>query len=105
METLESDAGIPVQRISAAELPDFISSYRRQVQAYEQRYELASETMAELVDDEAIIPTMDIIEWYHAHSTLKFLLDAASAMGSPGTSGARQSQAHLPDHLTSPPLP
>ncbi len=38
------------------------------VAEYEQRYELGSDMMAKLVDREAIIPTIDIIEWYHAYT-------------------------------------
>lgn len=74
MASHETDVGIPIRRISAAELPAFIASNRREVKEYEQRYELASEKMAELVDLDVIVPTIDIIKWYHAYGGLKFLL-------------------------------
>ena len=41
--------------------------------------------MAELVDDDAIAPTIEMIKWYHAYDGLKFLLASTSTTGTPGT--------------------
>ena len=89
MTTLKTYSRIPVRCISAADLPDLIASKRREVEEYEQRYELASEKMAELVDYESIIPTIHVIKWYHAYAELKFLLKEIPTIGTPGTNTSR----------------
>ena len=73
-----------------------IASARRELDVYEQRYELVSESMVELVDRDAIVPTIDIIKWYHAYSSLNFLLDVASRIGDPGLTAGRPAQKRHP---------
>lgn len=62
MTATETSIGIPGRRISAAELPEVIASEQREAAAYEQRYEPTSVSMAELVDRDAIVPSIDIIK-------------------------------------------
>ena len=83
--TAESTAGLSVDRISVADLPELIASNCRKIEEYEQRYELASDKMAELVDRDAIIPSIEVINWYHTYAGLKFLLETTPTTGIPGT--------------------
>ena len=85
MTTTETFPGIPVRHVSAADLPELIASNRRIVQEYEQRYELASDRMAQLVDNDAIVPSIEVIKWYHAYAELKFLLETTPTTGTLGT--------------------
>ena len=89
MTTTQTIPGIPVRHISAVDLPELIASTRREVDVYEQRYELFIESIVELVDRDAIVPAIDIIKWYHAYSSLDFLLDVASRIGDSGSIAGR----------------
>ena len=73
---------IPV-RIEPRE--QFIEEKRRIVTEYEKRYEMTSEEMADLVDRDAIIPTIEVIKWYRAYDGLKFFLETTPTAGTPGT--------------------
>ena len=85
MTTAQTVAGLPVQHLSLANLSELIASNRRKIEEYEQRYELASARMAELIDRDAIVPSIEVINWYHTYAELKFLLETTRTTGTPGT--------------------
>ena len=75
-------SGIPV-RVASREA--FIAEKRAIVAEYEQRYEMSSEEMAALVDNDAIVPTMEVMTWYQAYDVLQFLIETTPTTGTPGT--------------------
>ena len=83
--TAEISIGIPVRHISAAELPAGIAEKRRVLQEYEQRYELSSAEMVDLVDRDAIVPDIEVIKWYQTYDALQFLLAMTPTTGTHGT--------------------
>ena len=85
MTSVEIATGLPVQHLSLDDLPELIASNRRKIEEYEQRYELASPKMAELIDRDAIVPSIEVINWYHTYAELKFLLETTPTIGTPGT--------------------
>ena len=85
MTSVEIATGLPVQHLSLVDLPELIASNRRKIEEYEQRYELASPKMAELIDRDAIVPSIEVINWYHTYAELKFLLETTPMIGTPGT--------------------
>ena len=76
-----------VERIPVRIAPrkQFIAEKRRIVEDYEQRYGMSSAEMAELVDNNAIVHTIEMIKWYHAYDGLKFFLETTPTTGTPGT--------------------
>ena len=72
---------IPV-RVAPREV--FIAEKRAIVEEYEQRYEMSSEEMAALVDNDAIVPTIEVMKWYHAYDGLKFFLETTPTTGTRG---------------------
>ena len=84
MTTAETVAGLPVQHLSLVDLPQLIASNRRKIEEYEQRYELASPKMAELIDRDAIVPSIEVINWYHTYAELKFLLETTPTLDTLG---------------------
>ena len=73
---------IPV-RVAPREV--FIAEKRRIVAEYEQRYKMSSEEMASKIDNDEIMPTIEMIKWYHAYDGLKFYLETTPTTGTPGT--------------------
>lgn len=73
---------IPV-RVAPFEV--FIAEKRAIVEEYERRYEMSSEEMTALVDSDAIVPTIEMIKWYHAYDGLKFYLEMTPMTGTLGT--------------------
>ncbi len=73
---------IPVR---VAPLEVFIAEKRAIVEEYERRYEMSSEEMTALVDSDAIVPTIEMIKWYHAYDGLKFYLEMTPMTGTRGT--------------------
>ena len=73
---------IPV-RVAPREV--FIAEKRAIVEEYERRYGMSSAEMAALVDNDAIVPTIEVIKWYHAYDGLKFFLETTPTTGTPGT--------------------
>ena len=73
---------IPV-RVAPREV--FIAEKRRIVKEYEQRYAMSSAEMAALVDNDAIVPTIEMMTWYQAYDALKFYLEMTPMTGTPGT--------------------
>ena len=73
---------IPVR---VAPLEVFIAEKRAIVEEYERRYEMSSEEMTALVDNDAIVPTIEMIKWYHAYDGLKFYLEMTPTTGTRGT--------------------
>ena len=75
-------AGIPV-RVAPREV--FIAEKRAIVEECEQRYKMSSEEMASKIDNDEIVPTIEMIKWYHAYDGLKFYLETTPTTGTPGT--------------------
>ena len=63
----------------------FIAEKRAIIAEYEQRYEMSSEEMAALVDNDAIVPTIEVMTWYQAYDVLQFLIETTPTTGTPGT--------------------
>ena len=63
----------------------FIAEKRAIIAECEQRYEMSSEEMAALVDNDAIVPTIEVMTWYQAYDGLKFFLEMTPTTGTPGT--------------------
>ena len=93
MPSAETNSGLSVDRISDGDLPELIASNRRKIEEYEQRYELASASMAELIDRDAIVPSIEVINWYHTYAELKFLLETTPTTGTPGTTTSTSNTA------------
>ena len=74
--------GIPVYYYTRDER---MAECRQELDVYEKRYELASETMADLVDREIITPSIEVIKWYHLYDELQFLLGMTPTAGTRGT--------------------
>ena len=75
-------SGIPVYYYTRDER---IAECRQELAVYEQTYELPSEKMADLVDREVIIPSIEVIKWYHIYDELQFLLEMTPTTGTLGT--------------------
>ena len=73
---------IPV-RVAPREV--FIAEKRRIVAECEQRYGMSSDEMTALVDNDAIVPTIELMTWYQAYDVLQFLLETTPTTGTPGT--------------------
>lgn len=80
--TTTTATGIPVYYYTRDER---MAECRQELDVYEKRYELASEKMADLVDREIIIPSIEVIKWYHLYDELQFLLEMTPTTGTPGT--------------------
>ena len=78
----EPNTGIPVYYYTRDER---MAECRQELDVYEKRYELASETMADLVDREIITPSIEVIKWYHLYDELQFLLEMPLTAGTRGT--------------------
>ncbi len=63
----------------------FIEEKRRIVADYEKRYQMTSAEMADLVDRNAIIPTIEVLQWYRAYDGLKFFLETTPTIATPKT--------------------
>ncbi|MYC33071.1 MAG: hypothetical protein F4X64_07835 [Chloroflexi bacterium] len=75
-------AGIPVHYYTRSER---LVECRKELKEYEQRYELSSEKMAYLVDNDKVKPGIEIIKWYHLYDELEFLLEMTPTTGIRGT--------------------
>ena len=76
-----------IERIPVRVAPreQFIAEKRRIVEEYERRYGMSSAEMAELVDNDAIVPTIEVMTWYQAYDGLLFFLETTPTTGTPGT--------------------
>ena len=76
-----------VQRIPVHVAPreQFIAEKRAIVADYEQRYEMSSAEMAAKIDNDSIVPTMEVLTWHLAYDGLKFFLATTPTTGTPGT--------------------
>ena len=46
---------------------------------------MSSSEMADLVDRDAVVPTIEVITWYQAYDALQFFLETIPTTGTPGT--------------------
>ena len=76
-----------IERIPVRVAPreQFIAEKRSIVAEYEQRYEMSSEEMTALVDNNAIVPTIEVMTWYQAYDVLQYLIETTPMTGTPGT--------------------
>lgn len=74
--------GIPVYYYTRDER---MAECRQELDVYEKCYELASEKMAYLVDNDKVKPSIEIIKWYHLYDELEFLLEMIPTTGTRGT--------------------
>ena len=81
-EVAATASGIPV-RVAPREV--FIAEKRAIVAEYEQIYEMSSEEMAAKIDNDEIVPSIEMIKWYHAYDGLKFYLEMTPMTGILGT--------------------
>ena len=82
MTTAETANKIPVRYMSRAEM---IEEKRRIVEEYEQSYDMSSAELADLVDRDAIDPTIEVMTWYQAYDVLQFLIATTPTTGTRGT--------------------
>ena len=75
-------SGIPYRVAPRAVL---MAEKERQLREYEQIYELSSEKMAYLVDNDKVKPSIEVIKWYHIYDGLQFLLETTPTAGTRGT--------------------
>lgn len=78
----EPATGIPVYYYTREER---MAECRQELDVYEKCYELASEKMAHLVDNDKVKPSIEIIKWYHIYDELEFLLEMTPTTGTRGT--------------------
>ena len=76
-----SDKKIERIPVRVAPREQFIAEKRRIVEEYEQRYEMSSEEMAALVDNDAIVPTIEVMTWYQAYDVLQYLIETTPTTG------------------------
>ncbi len=82
MTTAKTANKIPVRYMSLAEM---IEEQRRIVEKYEQSYDMLSAELADLVDRDAIEPTIEVMTWYQAYDVLQFLIATTPTTGTRGT--------------------
>ena len=76
-----------IERIPVRVAPreQFIAEKRRIVAECEERYGMSSAEMAELVDNDAVVPTIEVMTWYQAYDVLQYLIETTPTTGTPGT--------------------
>ena len=82
---MSANTEMPRTPVRVAPREVFIAEKRRLVAEYEKRYGMTSAEMAALVDNDAIVPTIEVIKWYHAYDGLQFFLETTPTTGTPGT--------------------
>ena len=80
-DAANNSGGLVVRMASADDLPELIAAARSQVAEYEQRHGMTSERMAELVDGDEILPSIEVIKWYHTYDELRFLSEKTPIAG------------------------
>ncbi len=88
--TTAKKQGIPVRRISSAEL---LSEMESKLRKYERRYEMSSEKMAALLELDAIRPTAEVLKWYARYQGALSLRKKTPTTGTPGTTTAASTNA------------
>ena len=81
MATVEKRT-IPVRYLSDAEMS---AETEAKLGEYEHRYEMPSETMASLLEMDAIRPTAEVLKWYVAYQGLLSIRKTTPTTGTLGT--------------------
>ena len=79
MTTTETTTGIPVHRVSRAEM---MAELQAEIADYEQRYEMPSERMAALIEWGEIQETAEVLKWCFAYRALESLKERTQTDGS-----------------------
>ncbi len=79
MTTTETTTGIPVRRVSRAEM---MAELQAEIADYEQRYEMPSERMAALIEWGEIPETAEVLKWCFAYRALESLKERTQTDGS-----------------------
>ena len=73
---------IPVRVVAR---PRMVEEHRQALAEYERQHGMSSAAMAALVDEDEIIPTIEVIEWYQTYDELQFLIATPPTTGTRGT--------------------
>ena len=73
---------IPVRVLPREQI---LAERQEKLRKYELRYELSSEDMALLLEQDAIRPTGEVIRWYQTFCAVKSLSETTPTTGTPGT--------------------
>ena len=79
------DDDIPRIPVRVAPRAQMIAEHRQALAEYEKQHGMSSAEMAALVDEDAIIPTIEVMEWYQTYDVLQFLIETTPTTGTPGT--------------------
>ena len=73
---------IPVRKVPAGTM---LAELDEKLRDYEFRHEMSSETMATLLESDAIRPTVEVLRWYSAYQGAKLLREKTRTTGTAGT--------------------
>ena len=73
---------IPVRKVPVGTM---LAELDEKLRDYEFRHEMSSETMAALLEADAIRPTVENLRWYSAYQGAKSLREKTRTTGAPGT--------------------
>ena len=73
---------IPVRKVSAKTM---LAELDEKLRDYEFRHEMSSDTMAALLEADAIRPTVEVLRWYSAYQGAKSLCEKIRTTGTVGT--------------------
>ena len=73
---------IPVHKVPAGTM---LAELDEKLRDYEFRHEMSSETMATLLEADAIRPTVEVLRWYSAYQGAKLLREKTRTTGIAGT--------------------
>ena len=73
---------IPVHKVPAGTM---LAELDEKLRDYEFRHEMSSETMATLLEADAIRPTVEVLRWYSAYQGAKLLREKTPTTGIAGT--------------------
>ena len=76
---------IPVHKVPAGTL---LAELDEKLRDYEFRHEMSSETMATLLEADAIRPTVEVLRWYSAYQGARLLREKTPATGIAGITTA-----------------
>ncbi len=73
---------IPIRKVPAGTM---LAELDEKLRDYEFRHEMSSDTMATLLEADAIRPTVENLRWYSAYQGAKSLREKTRTTGAPGT--------------------
>ena len=73
---------IPVRKVPAGTM---LAELDEKLRDYEFRHEMSSDTMAALLEADAIRPTVEVLRWYSAYQGAKSLREKTRTTGTAGT--------------------